>query len=180
MVGANRGAPRIFSRGSIIFSIYSGQQGAKNQPYVSSQAYCRLPQSSHIAKSLKNRLQKCKSRKLTEETLKIVFFRSQERGRATPPPPPLNVGAPLDAKVLNVHCLLALISVCAVRRLPVPYIVILPLSLLLLGACHYFATYVFKCIHLFIYLFIYLFIRTTTSSMHTEAILVEVTMSMTP
>ena len=39
--------------------------------YVSYLPCCRLPQSSHIAKSIKNRLQICKSRNLTEETLKI-------------------------------------------------------------------------------------------------------------
>ena len=47
-----RGAPRIFSRGEAIkFSYIVASMGAKYQPYVSSLSCCKLPQSSHIAKS---------------------------------------------------------------------------------------------------------------------------------
>ena len=68
------------------FFLYNGQKSAKNQPYVSPLSYSRLPQSCHIAKSLKNKLQRCKSRNLTEETLKKIAFFQVRRGPAPSPP----------------------------------------------------------------------------------------------
>ena len=63
----------------------------KNLSYVSSLSSCRLLHSSHRAKGFKkkNRLQRCKSRNFTEETMKIWCF-SGPKGGLRPP-----VGAPL-------------------------------------------------------------------------------------
>ena len=68
----------------------------KNQLNVSYLPCCRLPQSSHIAKSLKNRLQRCKSRNLTEETLKILCF-SGPKGDGPLAP----LGAPLQPTLIK-------------------------------------------------------------------------------
>ena len=80
-----RGAPIIFSRGRGQKILHSGQKGAKYQPYVSSLSWSRLPQSSYIAKNLKNRLQWYKSRNFTEKTLKIWCF-SGLKGVSLPSP----------------------------------------------------------------------------------------------
>ena len=40
-----------FLKGDLFSNTYSGQKDVKNQPYVNSLSSCRLPQSTHIAKS---------------------------------------------------------------------------------------------------------------------------------
>ena len=67
----SRGAPSISQGGGGFFPCIVTSRVRKNELYVSYLPCCRLPQSSHIAKNIKNRLQRCKLRNLTKETLKI-------------------------------------------------------------------------------------------------------------
>ena len=85
--------PGISQGGPIFFPCIVARRVRKINFTSSYLPCCRLPQSSHIAKSIKNRLQRCKSRNLNGRNPKnIVFFRSPGEGgggRALP------LGAPL-------------------------------------------------------------------------------------